>query len=175
MKKELAAVTAFYGDRKAKRSGVPLINHIHEGIIVLREIHAWSRAYAGYCLHPLVQHDDDLNSNLKILNSIDTTPRNIALAMEYRAVANGWLSDKVTDNMILLGEPQLSSVKCVNDMLRADKVQNRKDFETYHKADHPRSKQLDLYFKVWLDKLSVTEEQYQYLCAKIDEFKSMPR
>lgn len=169
MKKELAAITKFYDGKSAKRSGVPLINHIHEGIVVLTEIHAWHRAFAGWCLHPLVQSDEALTSNLKMLMSLDTSPRNMALAMEYRAVANAWLSDKVPEPGILIGEPRLSPIKCVNDMLRADKVQNRKDFETYHKGTHPRSAELDLYFKVWLDALDVTEEQYQYLCGKIDD------
>lgn len=169
MKRELAAITAYYGNRTAKRSGVPLINHIHEGFVVLREVQAWHRAYSGWCLHPLVQDNAALLENLKTMIKLDTNPRNMALAMEYRAVANAWLSDKVDDNMMLIGEPQLSPIKCVNDMLRADKVQNRKDFEKYHKATHPRSKQLTRYFDVWLDRLGITEEQYQYLCAKIDE------
>jgi hypothetical protein len=172
MKKELAAITKFYNGKTAKRSGVPLINHIHEGIIVLGEIHAWHRAYAGWCLHPLVQNDEVLLSNMKMLMSLDTSPRNMVLAMEYRAVANAWLSNKVQmfeGELIMIDGPRLSPIKCVNDMLRADKVQNRKDFEKYHKGTHPRSAELELYFKKWLDALDVTEEQYQYLCTKIDD------
>lgn len=169
MKNEYEAIRAFYGDRVAERSKVPLINHINEGVIVLRELHAWHRAYAAWCLHPLVQSNEDFVKNLGLLKNLKTSPRNMALAMEYRAVANAWLSDKVDDNMMLIGTPQLSPIKCVNDMLRADKVQNRKDFETYHKATHPRSKQLDLYFKVWLDALGIDEEMYRFLCVKIDE------
>jgi hypothetical protein len=46
-------------------------------------------------------------------------------------------------------------------MLIADKVQNRKDFELYHEATHPRSKELAMYFRLWLEKLGVSEENYQ--------------
>lgn len=172
MKAELAAITAFYGDKKAERSGVPLINHIHEGCVVLKEIKAWTRAYSGFCLHPLVQGDDALLSNLKHINKWGTTAMRIALAMEYRAVANSWLSNKVDSSLKVTERPRLSVVKSVNDMLIADKVQNRKDFETYHKGTHARSAELDLYFKVWLDTLGIDEERYQELCAKIDEFKA---
>lgn len=46
-------------------------------------------------------------------------------------------------------------------MLIADKVQNYKDFEIYHKSTHPRSKELDQYFKNWLQKLNINTDQYQ--------------
>lgn len=59
----------------------------------------------------------------------------------------------------------------VNDMLIADKVQNRKDFITYHRETHARSKELGQYFQLWLNALEITEETYQSLCAKIDKWK----
>jgi hypothetical protein len=46
-------------------------------------------------------------------------------------------------------------------MLIADKIRNRKDFELYHKSTHERSKELDMYFKIWLGTLGVNEERYQ--------------
>jgi len=52
-------------------------------------------------------------------------------------------------------------LKEVNDMLISDKIQNRKDFEIYHLGKHERSSQLDQYFKNWLTKLDISEEQYQ--------------
>lgn len=33
--KALEIIERFYGDRKAERSGVPLINHIHEGCAII--------------------------------------------------------------------------------------------------------------------------------------------
>ena len=37
--KELPLIERYYGTRTAKRSGVPLINHIHEGLAVLEAGH----------------------------------------------------------------------------------------------------------------------------------------
>jgi hypothetical protein len=59
-----------------------------------------------------------------------------------------------------LDDIRLSPLKDVNDMLIADKIQNRKDFELYHLGTHDRSEQLDQYFKNWLEKLEVSEDFY---------------
>ena len=50
-------------------------------------------------------------------------------------------------------------------MLIADKIQNRKDFELYHKETHPRSAELDKYFRNWLQKLNIDESFYQEIIA----------
>ena len=163
MKKELQAITEFYGDRKAERSGVPLINHIHEGLTVLSEISAWSASYSVYCLHPIIQANEDFIDGLNVFKRIGVSPKVAALTCEYRSVANAWLSDKVDDNMMLMGQPKLSPSDIVNNALIADKVQNRADFELYHAETHPRARQLDLYFRVWLDALGVSEERYGQL------------
>jgi hypothetical protein len=54
-------------------------------------------------------------------------------------------------------------------MLIADKVQNRKDFERYHRDTHPRARDLDHYFRNWLIALRVTETRYHELARRIDE------
>lgn len=41
-----------------------------------------------------------------------------------------------------------------------DKIQNRKDFEIYHKATHENSAALTQYFSEWLDTLGVSESDY---------------
>jgi hypothetical protein len=46
-------------------------------------------------------------------------------------------------------------------MLIADKIQNRKDFELYHKDIHERSDELKQYFFNWLWRLGVWEGNYQ--------------
>jgi hypothetical protein len=116
------------------------------------------------------------------------------LGVEYRSTANNYLSFKSATEQI-----KLSPITDVNHMLVADKVQNRKDFEIYHKgaplgrsdvvlcdADvltvasrarpgtHPRSDRLDEYFRQWLDALGVSEEQYQALRLEILERTTVP-
>lgn len=147
-----------YGTRTTERSKVPLINHIDEGLIILNELNAGSGALDAYCLHPLIQHDRDLEAHYRtVVENIDSFT--VMLAMEYRSIANEHLS---------LSDPtkeiRLSPLHQVTQMLIADKVQNRKDFELYHKGTHPRSKELDLYFARWLNRLNVSEEFYQHLC-----------
>lgn len=167
MKKEMELIKAHYGERTAERSGAPLINHIHEGFIVLSEISAWHASYSVFALHPLIQHDDDYLDGLNKFKVADITPKVAAHTVEYRHTANAWLSDKVGPGLILNGVPKLSPSKIVNDALIADKVQNRADFELYHKGKHERSRELELYFAVWLDALGVKEEHYQYLVHKM--------
>ena len=43
----------------------------------------------------------------------------------------------------------------VRDMLIADKIQNYKDFLFYHKGTHPRSRELEEYFKNWFGILGI--------------------
>ncbi len=82
--------------------------------------------------------------------------------MEYRSVANEYLSHRTIAHV---DEIRLSPLPEVNQMLIADKVQNCKDFELYHKATHPRSAELDLYFNNWLRRLGITPERYTTLKA----------
>jgi len=161
-------ISEFYGLRQAKRSGVPLINHIDEGIKILRWLGASVDTMEAFCLHPMLQSDEELNANWKDV-AIEFADQGEVLmyTMEYRNVANAFLSDKVmtmiTDNI------RLSPVMPVNLMLIADKIQNRKDFELYHKSTHPRSTQLDVYFKMWLKRLNIDESTYQDYVQRLKE------
>lgn len=162
---EYQLIEEFYGDSVAKRSRVPMINHINEGLIVLDEINATEFAKRAFCVHPMVQADLDLANNYDILIGCD--PHVIALAMEYRSVANEYLSDKVGNVL----EIRLSPLAEVNQMLIADKVQNCKDFMTYHKRTHVRAAELTQYFINWMERLEIDEELYYRLCAAIDAAK----
>ena len=174
-------VVEHYGTRRALRSQVPLINHINEGLTVLRAIGASDAAQEAFCLHPLLQEDLELFKNVvHVTNTVSAYV--VMLAMEYRSVANEFLSQKVTpeieDTLALFEDYsyispliRLSPLKDVNDMLIADKVQNRKDFVTYHSETHARSRQLDVYFKMWLNRLEIDEERYLELCELIDKEK----
>ena len=141
-----------YGDQVAERSGVPLINHINEGVKILESMGACQDTINAFRIHPLVQHDVRLLEFYSGNYTIAT--KTIMLAMEYRHWANAWLSDKVYKNerafITYDSCPNSGPLVEVAQMLWADKLQNYKDFLLYHKDTHPRSLELDYYFRTWL-------------------------
>lgn len=158
------AVREFYGDRTAERSKVPLIYHIDEGMIILNAIEGTARVRDAFCIHPMLQNDNDLLESMKVGSLFDRykmDQRVVVLAMEYRRVANLYLSHhcKGEDDVI-----ELSPIAEVNQMLVADKVQNRKDFQRFHLGTHANSDRLDMYFTNWLKRLGISEDRYQELC-----------
>lgn len=159
-------IKEYYGDKKAKRSGVPYMNHIDEGLLILSELNVGVIGKAAYCIHPIFQDDETLIDNFIQYYNIESTV--MFLVMEYRNVANRGLSCYQVDNPAHI---YLSPVNAVNAMLIADKVQNRKDFLRYHLGTHPKSEELDRYFKNWLRALDVTEAQYKEYCEIIDRSK----
>jgi hypothetical protein len=185
---EFQAVSRFCGERRAERSQVPLIRHIHEGRAIINalarrlpdgRLFGVYHAVHAYTLHPLFQNDADLMTvgltYMREAEADNLSPANIMFAMEYRARANAWLSDKVyTANFndggpgivqCRGGKPDAGPLPEVHAMLIADKVQNRKDFLAHHKGTHARSAELDLYFRVWLEHLGVSDSLYQTLSA----------
>ena len=164
---EYRLIQSHYADRVARRSGVPLINHIDEGLSVLDAISATDNSKRAFCIHPLLQRDEDLALYYQMVTACCTSDV-VLLAMEYRNVANRWLSDSALSP----DPPALSPLQAVNDMLIADKVQNRKDFLRYHQATHERSSELTVYFTRWLDALDISSETYQILCKRIDDDRS---
>ena len=153
---EHTEVRKFYGDKRAKRSNLPLINHIDEGIYMLQKLKARHATMNAWCLHPLLQEDEALKSFYKELGA-NFFSRSIAIAMEYRWVANSHLS--FHNSKI----PKLSCISEVNDLLKVDKIQNCKDFEVHlmGRADVPNSDRLQKYFhEEWFPVLNITEEDY---------------
>lgn len=168
---EYTAIQKAYADDRANRSQVFFMNHIDEGLTILSAIGASDAAKRAYCLHPLLQNDKDLAVNYQLV--ADTMPAyHVMLAMEYRSVANEYLSRDVDlrVNPRVFGHIRLSPIKDVNDMLIADKVQNCKDFELYHKGTHPRTEYLERYFDQWLRRLNI-KHRYRELCGLIEEPK----
>lgn len=154
---EFQIIKEFYGDKTAKRSGVPLINHIEEGLVILTYLNASEIAKKAYCLHPIFQSDEALLENYEIkLGKIEN--KVLICTLEYRTVANEYLSKRIINS---LDEIRLSPLEDVNNMLIADKIQNKKDFDVYHKGKHERSDELTIYFNNWLERLGVTEKIYK--------------
>jgi hypothetical protein len=157
---EYELIARVYADRTAKRSGVRLIEHIDHGLRVLGAIGASDDAQRAFCLHPLVQEDADLREHFETC-AATTTARVLALAIEYRWVANSALSSRELAGGAT--DIQLSPLREVNDMLVADKVQNYRDFLAHHAGSHPRAAALDRYFRLWLERLGVAIDRFEQL------------
>src|SRR4051794_1444989 len=96
------AIHEFYGERRAERSDVLYIRHINEGLLVLDAIDAALTARQAYCLHPLVQGDTELSAAFQPGSVLYRYPIDLfalALAMEYRSVANGYLSTRTIQSL----------------------------------------------------------------------------
>ncbi len=153
--REYDVISNFYGNQKANRSGVYLMNHIDEGLYILEKVGASEIAKKAYCLHPILQSDGALLNNYDLLKDIEV--KVLICLMEYRSVANEYLSKRKINS---IDEIRLSPLKDVNDMLMVDKIQNKKDFELYHKDRHHRSSELTEYFNNWLIRLNVSDDFY---------------
>lgn len=158
---EYRLISRYYEGRAAQRSELPYMNHIDEGLAVLRGIKASEDAQRAYCLHPMFQGNVDLHQNFdeidKMVRDDRVSPSVIALALEYRNVANATLSHREIRGPL---DIPLSPLVDVNDMLRADKVQNRKDFLLHHARTHERREALDRYFRLWLEALGINEAEF---------------
>lgn len=138
-------ISEYYKDKTAKRSGVKLMNHIDEGIEILKSIGANQDTIDAYCLHPILQSDEAFNENYNKIDFSNIPISALLLAMEYRRVANSYLSkDKLEDFVGFTNEK-------IKQMLYADKIQNEKDFTLYHEGKHERSKELREYFNNWIN------------------------
>jgi len=155
-------IRVFYMDQTARRSRVPLINHIHEGLKILEYIGASLQSQEAFCVHPIIQADHDLRDNYQAFSRY-LSSHVVMLVMEYRSVANSYLSHhEIPETGI-----RLSPLIEVNQMLIADKVQNMKDFQIYHENLHPKSNRLKQYFQQWFDVLGVSREEYERLADLI--------
>ena len=149
-------IQSFYGSDRTKRSQVPLIYHIEEGATILHQIGASEIVKDAYYIHPILQSDEAFNEN-KSLNFEGIPTEAIILSMEYRRVANSYLSNKKVDDFV--------GFSCleVKQMLIADKVQNYKDFMQFHYSSHPRSKELYEYFHNWFALLEIDYADFNFL------------
>lgn len=150
-----------YRDKTAERSGVPLINHIDEGLRLLRKWDRSENMKDAWCLHPLVQDDEMLFQTYYDLTSFH--PETVMLVMEYRNIANQGLRANVIggdSNLRIIQKIELSPIDNVNVLLMVDKIQNRKDFEKYFPKDDPDYDLLRLYFREWFHTLRISEERY---------------
>lgn len=167
---EYKSIESIYADNSAKRSGVHLMNHIDEGLYILHKLNSTNEAKLAYILHPIFQPDLELNFYINHPDLKKFDPKALILVIEYRSVANEYLSHREIKS---LDEIRLSPLDDVNTMLKADKIQNRKDFELYHLGTHPRSAELNQYFLNWCDKLLLDSEFYASCKEELQSITNM--
>ena len=157
---EYLLIMSHYGDRVARRSQVPLMNHINEGLAILQAIGGSYMAQRAFCIHPIVQN----NVPIKVAE-LDS----YSLAEKYTRFANSFLAGDPGKKWIRSPHQlhanfgnQDMGIDCAK-MLYADKVQNRKDFTFYHKGNHENSERLEEYFDIWIRYLA----HYQHALDRI--------
>lgn len=150
-----------YANRKAKRTQIPLIAHITDGLeLIDTEKHIEGRTDTSldvlkdaWCLHPLVQDTEELESNIRfLLREYKDKPEPLELALEYRELANSYLCREETDNYTDDSLKRLLQFYSwdVKFLLLVDKVQNQSDFLKFHLGKHSRSSELKKYFERWI-------------------------
>jgi len=154
---EYQMIARFYGKQRATRSGVLYIRHIDHGLQILDRLGATDRVKAAYCLHPIVQSDANMHRALDWdWSGVDIGA--LMLAVEYRAVANAYLSPDYVDANDVIN----TGLTDVRIMLMADKVQNLYDFEKYN-SEIEGAERLLGYFANWLKALKITPDRYNTL------------
>lgn len=151
----------YLADRVTKKN-VPYFNHVEEGLVILSHLKVPVTAGEAYILHPLFQSNDELRTHRSWLMNGHLSTDVVFYLMEYRNIANRGIRSEWNKT----GKIELSPVWAVNQMLVADKVQNRKDFRKYN-SDHPEAQNLEKYFSAWLEALSISEDRYNYLIQKL--------
>ena len=175
--KEVVAIKSFYKDKVAKRTGLPYVRHITMGLALLKTLTNDRDVWRAWVVHPIFQMDDYLSEALKKgkLKDIVTNFRTAVLAMEYRSVANNYL----TKDIWLEKQPKLSSIPEVNLLLVVDKIQNWYDASRY--LETPCQEEifyLDSYFYNWRKALGISDEQkktYEEFLEALEEYHQTRR
>ena len=168
---EYRVIAEQYGEKRAARSGAYYMNHIDEGLAVLAGLQASERARRAFCLHPLVQSDDALARYYAYADQLTADPHVLTLALEYRHIAQLAPSSR---EVARAADIALGPLEEVHDMLRADKLQNYKDFVLHHRATHARGAALDRYFRMWLERLEVDDATRERYFAAMDPYAPAP-
>lgn len=147
-------VTQAWGDKKSSTE-VPYMEHIDLGLKVLRRLEADKNTKAAFCLHGLFQSDIALISAYSAGIHDEFSSEIILLVMEYRNIANQWLRTQGWSSR----RPPAIPLQQVEQMLVADKVVNYYNLME-NNTKHPDYLELDNYFRLWLQHLGVSYEDY---------------
>ena len=162
--KEYLYISKVYGDVRAKRSNLPLMNHIDEGLDVLETLNASDEAKRAFCIHPIFQSENLIDYRNDYLGmSTDEDFIIVRLDEKYSVLANTFLCRPQTDNWDKseIAKQLIAANNCsyiisddISNMLLADKTQNYKDFMLHHYGIHERSIELFNYFHLWIKVLN---------------------
>ena len=163
-----------YGTRHSNRGNRPHIAHIQEGAWLHFHENGWNPiVQEAWCIHPLFQGDDTLIKSLTHPENWQSVQAGALIqTMEYRNIANGYTSKMpLRDPSRIL----LSPIPEVNQLLMADKLQNRKDYEQYVRPNLSKEEQtrLDTYFAAWFARLNIGEEKYRETIGQLAEAFSL--
>lgn len=152
---EYELIVAYYEGKTAVRSGLPYMNHIDEGLMLLKAMGAPSAALRAFCLHPIAQGgtsaEQESARNTPVWFYAERyayaancylpmhTPPTALLRDERRAVIKAHFSRMAEHD---LRDPVIAA------MLFADKLQNDKDARRMGYKSH-HTDQLAQYFKDW--------------------------
>lgn len=183
--KEYSYISKVYGDKKAKRSGLPLMNHIDEGLDILNILNSSDEAKRAFCVHPIFQSEnliDYCNDYLGMISDEDFVIG--GLARKYSILANRFLCTPHTDNWDraeILGQLVAAASDGgytisteISHMLLADKTQNYKDFMLYHYGHHERSQELFNYFHLWINVINPKKSVLDSLNDWLGSFGVVP-
>jgi hypothetical protein len=153
--------------RRARRSNLPYMNHIYEGLYILRDADPGIKR--AWCLHPVFQ-DPDLEHQIHLTTPPtwvkglqDIPEEDIELSKQYAITANAHLSYMPPKT------PRISSHPGVNAMLVADKIQNLKELCVSVPQDlTPNWNRLMQYFNSeWFPVLGITPEMFRSEATQI--------
>lgn len=153
-------ISRYYGAAKTRRTRLPLINHIVEGVVLIHQLGGSPGVADAFCWHPLIQSDAtyvDALTEIRRYYNLNTNGQVLVNVLGYRDAANRWLRGSVSED----NQPKQHPLADVNIMLMADKIQNRKDFENNEAqftAEHVSS--LHYYFDSWFSVLGISPEIY---------------
>lgn len=163
---EYSEVSKFYGDRRASRSGLPYMRHIDEGLYILSKLGGTPAALRAFCLHPLIQGREDFQDSVNkgVLERAfklgrKETAEAVALAIEYRYIANAYTSRMPPSDQYKITRSPLEQV---NLMLKADKIQNYKDALLSVIPKYPEeATRLITYFEHYMEYFEIDAEEFK--------------
>lgn len=153
---EYRAVAARCGDERAPMSGRPLIRHVEDGMVVLLGMGAPVEAILAYCLHPLCLSDDNLAA---FDPTVASTPTVLMYAMEFRSNTRSHTPKPPRQPVPAAKSP----LAAVYQMLRADMVLDRLNFEAHQPTTSPYWHADHANVKGWLTAFGVDEGEYERL------------